>query len=117
MRLKLEDHGFPYMKIMRGKQWIGRTYKDANGRYVCIIEKQVRHVNAASHEEAFREGGARWLGHKSAGALAAANDAARQSREANKAAVNALVRVYNQASTPEQRSAAFDAVFDRIMKE
>ena len=66
MRLTLKDHGYPYYKIMDGKRWIGRTYRAADGTFTCVIGKRVVYAGAASHEQAFEEGGARYMGFASA---------------------------------------------------
>lgn len=115
MRLKLQDDGYPFMKIMNGRQWIGRTYKDANGRYVCVIGTEMVYANAASHVEAFREGGARYMGHVSAAALKRTNEAIRQRNAEARRQMNDMVRAFESA-TPAERVAAFDAIMQRVLK-
>lgn len=115
MRLKLKDIGYPWMIIVRGTERVGRTCKGANGKYECHMAGKLVYAGGRSHEEAFREGGARYLGHGSADALAKANAAVKEQNAAARADMNRMVRDFQQA-TPEQRVAAFDQIMGRILR-
>ena len=113
MRLTLKDHGYPYYKIMDGKRWIGRTYRAADNTYTCMIGGTTYHAGASSHEQAFAEGAARWLGHASAAALAAANAATRQRNADARDRARAAAQQYMSATTLEDRLAALDRIMGR----
>ena len=113
MRLTLKNHGYPYLKIMDGKRWIGRTYRAADGKYACVIGKRVLYEGASSHEQAFAEGAARWLGYDSAAALTAANAATRQRNADARDRARAAAQQYMSATTLEDRLAALDRIMGR----
>jgi hypothetical protein len=85
VRYTLKDDGFPYRKIMQGRKWIGRTYKDAGGRYVGMIGK-TEFKNASTHREAFEGVVALHCGHENIGAMRAINAAVRFERREVRAA-------------------------------
>lgn len=112
MKIKLQDHGYPWMVIINGRERVGRTYRVGN-TFSCVIGKEVVHAGAKSHEEAFREGAARWLGHSSAAALATHNAAVNARNAEARVKMNDMVRQYMNAS-PEERAAALDKIFRRL---
>ena len=113
MRLTLKDHGYPYYKIMDGKRWIGRTYRAADGTFTCVIGKRVVYAGAASHEQAFEEGGARYMGFASAAEYRERAAAAKLHRAAVRA--DAVQTAANMLSRdPAVRSAAFDRFFSKM---
>jgi hypothetical protein len=78
-RLRMQDVGMPYKKIMKGSKWIGRVYKNAQGTWTGQIGKNASRieVTAATDREAFVEVAARYFGHPNAMALAAHNSTVR----------------------------------------
>ena len=53
-RFTLKDDGYPtFKKIMRGRHWVGRVCKHANGGYLGVIGKLF--VRGATEMEAFNE--------------------------------------------------------------
>jgi hypothetical protein len=81
MRLTLVDHGYPFKKIMKGKDWVGRVVKMGDGTgYLGIIKPH--EYKAATEQEAFEEVGARYMGHESYAALRNKNRAVRSFRRA-----------------------------------
>lgn len=98
-RYRLSDEGLPYRKIISGGKWVGRTYRDAQGRFRCIINKQDVGVSCASHEDAFHEGVSRHLGFASAADLDSHNRAVRSNRRARSQRARALADAFVNADT------------------
>ena len=93
-----------FWKITRGRKWIGRVYRHADGHYVGKIGD--REERGATPEAAFENVGARFLGHASPEALRASNRIVRQKR--------AVVRQRARIALDEMRRgnfAALDAMF------
>lgn len=89
MSLKLQNpiKGETFYRIYEGKVFIGRVYKDADGDWIGKIgpEEEI----AESPEAAFREIGARRLGHKNYADLRAHNSAVRSATRQARAASRA----------------------------
>ena len=72
---RLRDDGVPgFKKIMRGKMWIGRICRHADGAYLGVIGNA--QIRAATEEDAFEGIVARELGFQNAGQLKAHSRAA-----------------------------------------
>lgn len=85
MSYRLVDHGYPFKKIMHGKQWVGRVGRHLSGGYLGTIGSLT--VSGTTERDAFEQVVAKHLGYDSAGALHAKNKAVRQrKRLANKLA-------------------------------
>lgn len=53
VRLMLRDDGYPFMKIMEGRRWIGRVYVDKRGTYRASIAGE-EYAIGSTFEDAFR---------------------------------------------------------------
>lgn len=85
MRITLKSSGVPqYNKIMQGRNWIGRTYKRADGNWGAVIGKG-EHVIAPTEQEAFRMVAVKQLGFDSVGELQEHNSRMRAQKKAVKA--------------------------------
>ena len=60
-RLFLRDDGYPFMKIMKGRQWIGRVYVDKRGVYRSSIAGEPYGIGD-SFEDAFRTAARAYIG-------------------------------------------------------
>lgn len=107
MRLTLKDVGLPYKKVMKGRNWIGRVYRVADGSWSCDIHRKNYYRGAASAFDAFMEGGARYLGADSADDLRAKNRQANiAKRYKRRAAADLMNRVLHN------EPGAFDRLID-----
>lgn len=115
MRLTLKDDGYPFLKVMQGRKWIGRVFKNAGGTWDCMINKHYYFRFAKSAEEAFQEGGARFFGHASNADLKAHNHAVSRKREAIRADAQETVR---GMLSPDRnvREAAYEHLFNKMYK-
>lgn len=114
MSYRLKDDGYPFLKIMHGKNWIGRVYKNAQGLWVCQINKK-SYYEGRTPEEAFDEGVSRYMGYSSAAALRTQNRQARERKNARRQQAGSAARKYfNPASTPQNRWDALDQIVDAV---
>lgn len=116
MRLTLKDDGFPYLKVMEGRKWIGRVFKNANGTWDCIINKQFYFRNAPTANAAFKEGGARFMGHASAEALSRHNANVATKNKAARQRVRGIAAGM-MSPNREEREVAYARFFDVFLKE
>jgi len=86
-RLTLKDEGYPFKKICQGHKWVGRVYKNADGKYVGKIGTNESKPQA-TERAAFEAVGAVHLGHASAEALHQHNSQVRAKNRAVNARVN-----------------------------
>lgn len=93
MRLTLKDDGYQFLKIMSGRKWIGRVYKEAAGTWGGTIVTTSGRLNTTGHatsKEAFQQIGSELLGCNNVDELHAKN---------------ARVRARNRAAKAEGRAA------------
>lgn len=107
MRYRLVDHGYPFKKIMCGRQWVGRVFRHADGTWRGMIGK-AELSQGATPTDAFREAVARHLGFASSAALSHRNAAVLYARRQRAARGDAVAREYMGAKTAEERFAALD---------
>jgi hypothetical protein len=103
MRLILVDHGYPFKKIMKGRDWIGRVAKMGDGSgYLGVIGKLS--VKMPTERQAFEEVGAQYMGHRSADTLHRHNrDARRVKRVINQAADYAINQMEHRNFEPLEK--------------
>jgi hypothetical protein len=87
---RMVDHGYPFKKIMRGKDWVGRVVKTTDGRYYARIGKL---AEAYAHSElvAFHEAASKALGYRGAADLREHNRAVRAGQRARRVEINHAV--------------------------
>ncbi len=88
-RLTLKDDGYPFKKICQGRKWIGRVWKNAEGKFVGKIDK-CESKPQATEREAFEAVGALHFGHASAEDLHAHNSRVRHANSVSRARGRAL---------------------------
>jgi len=108
---KLVDDGYPtFKKIMRGRDWVGRVCRHADGRYMGMIGKSMI-VYADTEVGAFEQAVAQYLGYVDADALKARNARIRShNREARRAGRYAAEQLMRGNFKP------FDDLFLRARK-
>ncbi len=89
---RLVDHGYPFKKIMRGREWVGRVCRHAEGGFLGIIGKDS--LRAPSEVEAFEEIVARAMGFSCAAALRAKNARVRGAKRMIARAADAAMDEY-----------------------
>lgn len=110
MTYRLVDHGYPFKKIMRGKQWIGRVVKHATDNcYLGIIGDVI--VRAPTSNAAFALVVARHLGFKDAAEMDDRNRAVRAATRVQRQRSRYLADRFVNAKTFNERVAVLDEVF------
>lgn len=107
MRYRLVDHGYPFKKIMCGRQWVGRVFRHADGTWRGMIGRAELSLGATP-TDAFSEAVARHLGYASSAALKRRNAAVLYARRQRAVRGDALAREFMQAKTMDERFAALD---------
>lgn len=102
MRYVLRTDGYAtFKKITRGKKWVGRVYKNADGQYVG----KIGHVEfvAATEHAAFEGVVSKNLGYEDVDALRQHNSAVRHS--------NRVARERANVAFNDMMKGEFDAIF------
>lgn len=88
---RLKDDGFAgFKKILRGREWVGRVVRHAEGGYVGVIGTDS--ARGATEREAFEEAAARAMGYKSAAVVRAHNSRVRARKRAYNSVADAIGR-------------------------
>lgn len=89
---RLVDHGYPYKKIMRGREWVGRVCQHAEGGFLGIIGKDS--IRATTEREAFEEISARAMGYSNATVLKSRNARMHRAKRALNRVADAAMNEY-----------------------
>lgn len=105
-RLLRRDGSCTFQKIMRGRQWIGRVTRHADGDWLGVIGKEM--VRASTPQYAFQEICARHAGFASYAAMVSEMRTRRAVRLERRVRADAAVQKFYAAKTTDERFAALD---------
>ena len=105
-RLLKRDGSCTFQKIVRGRQWIGRVTRHADGDWLGVIGKEM--VRASTPHFAFQEICARHAGFKCYSDMVQATQAARAAKRVRQRRADEVVRKFMSAKTLDERFAALD---------